>query len=48
MPATTLGRELLEAALLQGLDSLNLLEESKADVEAEIEAKRREILGEAS
>lgn len=45
VPKTTLARELLGAALVEALDNLNILEESKDAVEAEIEALEREIIG---
>ncbi len=48
VPKTALARELLGAALVEGLDALNITEDSKADVEAEIDAIEREIMGEAS
>jgi hypothetical protein len=48
VPRSTLARELLGAALVQALDSLNILEESKELVEAEIEALEREINGAGS
>ncbi len=48
VPKTTLARQLLGASLVEALDALNIMEESKADVEAEISAIEREITGEAS
>ena len=48
VPKTTLARQLLGASLIEALDQLNILEESKADVESEIDAIERQVLGEAS
>jgi hypothetical protein len=48
VPKTTLARQLLGASLVEAMDALNIVEESKADVEAEIEAIEAEITGEAS
>ncbi len=48
VPKSTLARQLLGAALVEGLDSLNLLEESKSQVEAEISAIELQLIGEVS
>lgn len=48
VPKTTLARELLGASLVEALDNLNMAEESKEVVEAEIRELELEIAGEGS
>lgn len=43
VPASTLARQLLSSAIVQGMDSLNLIEPSKDDILAEIEEIHQDL-----